>query len=150
MTGSEMSLYGMLLTLSVWAGIGKGRQLTALASGWRLGDLPQQTPMLKVGIPCLILAVVVIHLGLAHPALSRHLPLGLKTVETALSLASLVALCTFAFTTAAAVAFRLAHPARWALAGSGLLVIGIDLLIVWSLYTPAVRDRALDTSWLPL
>jgi hypothetical protein len=133
MTGTEMSLYGILLTLSVWAGIGKGRRLTATASGWRLGDLPQQSPMLKVGIPGLILAVVAIHLGLAHPALSRYVPLGLKTVETTLSLASLVALCTFAFTTAAAVAFRLEHPARWALAGSGLLVVGITLLIVWSM-----------------
>jgi hypothetical protein len=56
----------------------------------------------------------------------------LKTVETALSLASLVALCTFAFTTAAAVAFRLEHPARWVLTGSGLLVVGMSLLIVWS------------------
>jgi hypothetical protein len=71
--------------------------------------------MLKLGIPGLILAVVLIHLGLAHPALSRYVPPGLKTVETALSLASLVALCTFAFTTAAAVAFRLEHPARWVL-----------------------------------
>jgi hypothetical protein len=127
-----MSLYGILLTLSVRAGIGKGRQLTATASGWRLGDLPQQSPMLKVGIPGLILAVVLIHLGLAHPALSRYVPLGLKTVETPLSLASIVALCTFAFTTAAAVAFRRGHPARWVLAGSGLLVVGITLLIVWS------------------
>jgi hypothetical protein len=63
--------------------------------------------MLKVGIPGLILAVVLIHLGLVHPALSLYVPLGLKTVETPLSLASLVALCAFAFTTAAAVAFRL-------------------------------------------
>jgi hypothetical protein len=76
--------------------------------------------------------VVAIHLGLAHPALRRYVPPGFKTVETALALASVVALCTFAFTTAAAVAFRRGHPARWALAGSGLLVVGIDLLIVWS------------------
>ena len=132
MTGTEGSLYGIVLLLSVLAGIGKGRQLTATASGWRLGDLPQQSPMLKLGIPGLILAVVAIHLGLAHPALSRYVPPGFKTVETALALASVVALCTFAFTTAAAVAFRRGHPARWALAGSGLLVVGIDLLIVWS------------------
>jgi hypothetical protein len=123
----------MFLTLSVLAGIGKGRQLTATPLVQRLGDLPQHMPMLKVGIPSLLLAVVGMHLGLAHPALSRHIPLEWKTVETTLALASLLALCTFAFTTAAAVAFRLAHPARWALAGSGLLVIGIDLLIVWSL-----------------
>lgn len=133
MTGIGVSLYGMLLTLSVLAGIGKVRQLTATPLVQRLGDLPQQMPMLKVGIPSLLLAVVVMHLGLVHPALGRHIPLWLKTVETTLSLAGLLALCTFAFTTAAAVAFRMAHPARWVIAGGGLLVVGVDLLIVWSL-----------------
>jgi len=132
MTGTVLSLFGSVLTLSVLAGIGKGHQLAASPSVRRLGDLPHHTPRLKVGIPALLLAVVGLHLGLAHPALSLHIPLWLQTVKTAFCLASLLALCTFVFTTAATVAFQMAHPARWVIAGSGLLVVGVDLLIVWS------------------
>ena len=39
------------------------------------------SPMLKLGLPGLILAVVLIHLGLAHPALSRSLPPGSKPLR---------------------------------------------------------------------
>lgn len=133
MTGMGLSLQGVLLTLSVWAGLRRGRCLTATESVRGLRDLPQHTPMLKVGIPALILAVVASHLVLAHPALSQYLPLGFQTVKTALSLASLLALCTYAFTSVASVAFRLDHPARWLIAGGGLLVVGIDLLLCWGL-----------------
>ena len=133
MTGTALSIHGVLFTLSVLAGIHDGRRLTATQSVRHLSDLPQRTPMLKVGIPCLILAVVAIHLVLAHPALSLYLPLGFKTIKTALSLATLLALCTYAFTSVASVAFRTDHPARWLVAGGGLLVVGIDLMVVWGL-----------------
>ena len=133
MTAMILSLYGGLLTISVLAGMHHGRWFTATQSVRHLRDLPQQMPRLKVGIPCLMLVVVATHLVLAHPALSLHLLPGFKTVQTALSLATLLALCTYAFTSVASVAFRLAHPARWLIVAAGLLVVGIDLLICWGL-----------------
>ena len=79
--------------------------------------------MLKMWLPCLLLAVVATHLVLVQPALSLHLPLWFKTIQATLSLACLLALCTYGFTYAAAVAFCKAHHARWLIAVSGGLIV---------------------------
>lgn len=101
----------------------------------------KRAPYLYVLIPLSIILLVIANLN--RPRLIWNLPLWLQYYYAALTWGGIIAIFTFVFSLASAVAMRTQHRKRWKIVIAGILLIFVIQLVQWN-YTRPIAPRLKD------
>lgn len=101
----------------------------------------KRAPYLYVLIPLSIILLVIANLN--RPRLIWNLPLWLQYYYAALTWGGIIAIFTFVFSFASAVAMRTQHRKRWKIVIAGILLIFVIQLVQWN-YTRPIAPRLKD------
>jgi hypothetical protein len=134
MVGIPIYLNIILLILFVFTGFMESRRLFRRDPDLDMKTALKRAPYLYVLIPVSIILLVVANIN--RPHLIWNLPLWLQYHYTALNWGAILAIFSFIFSLASAIAFRTGHRERWKLVIAGVLLIGVVQAMQWSYTRP--------------
>ena len=141
MVGIPIWLNILLILLFATIAIVEYRRLIVRDPSLNMKTVLKRAPYLYVLIPLSLILLIVANLN--RPRLIWNLPLWLQYHYTALTWGGILAIFTFVFSLAAAVALRTQHRERWKIVIAGTLLIFVIQVIQWN-YTRPIAPRLKD------
>ena len=141
MVGIPIWLNILLILLFAALAIVEYRRLIVRDPSLNMKTVLTRAPYLYVLIPLSLILLVVANLN--RPRLIWNLPLWLQYHYTALTWGGILAIFTFIFSLASAVAIRTRHRERWKIIIAGILLIFVIQIIQWN-YTRPIASRLKD------
>ena len=141
MVGIPIWLNILLILLFAALAIVEYRRLIVRDPSLNMKTVLTRAPYLYVLIPLSLILLVVANLN--RPRLIWNLPLWLQYHYTALTWGGILAIFTFIFSLASAVAIRTRHRERWKIIIAGILLIFVIQIIQWN-YTRPIAPRLKD------
>ena len=141
MVGIPIWLNLILILLFVALAIVEYRRLIDRDPSLNMKTVLKRAPYLYVLIPLSLILLVIANLN--RPYLLWNLPLWLQYHYTALTWGGILAIFTFVFSLASAVALSTHHRERWKIVIAGILLIFVIQVIQWN-YTRPIAPRLKD------
>jgi predicted double-glycine peptidase len=138
MVGIPLWLNIMLIIGCIFLGSVECTRLFKKDANLEMKTVLKRAPYLYVLIPLSLILLVVANLN--RPRLIWNLPLWLQYHYTALTWGGILAIFTFIFSLASAVAIRTRHRERWKIVIAGILLIFVIQVIQWN-YTRPIAPR---------